>query len=149
MTKASQPTISETLYVPSEDRVLDPTLMDQSLKDRMPTPTGWRILVLPYKGKGKTESGIIIPGKTQEEYDIATQVGYVVKLGSLAYKDPKKFGDPTDEMENWKPWCKEGDWVLFARYAGSRLKIDGGEVRILNDDEILGTVMDPDDLIHI
>ena len=25
------------------------------------------------------------------------------------------------------PWCKKGDWVVFARYAGSRIKIDGGE----------------------
>ena len=30
------------------------------------------------------------------------------------------------------------DWVVFARYAGSRLNIEGGELRILNDDEILG-----------
>lgn len=140
MTEAATP-ITEALYVSSEDRVLDPTLLDKSLKDRMPTPTGWRILVLPYKGKGKTEGGIIIPGKTQEEYDIATQVGYVVKVGELAYEDRTKFPSGA--------WCKSGDWVLFARYAGSRLKIEGGEVRLLNDDEILGTVLDPDDLIHI
>ena len=135
MTEAATP-ITEALYVSSEDRVLDPSLLDKSLKDRMPTPTGWRILVLPYKGKGKTEGGIIIPGKTQEEYDIATQVGYVVKVGELAYEDNAKFPSGA--------WCKEGDWVLFAR-----LKIEGGEVRLLNDDEILGTVLDPDDLIHI
>ena len=27
------------------------------------------------------------------------------------------------------PWCKKGDWVIFARYAGSRIPIEGGEVR--------------------
>ena len=43
-----------------------------------------------------------------------------------------------------KPWCKKGDWVIFARYAGSRLPIEGGEVRILNDDEVLGTIGDPE-----
>jgi co-chaperonin GroES (HSP10) len=38
--------------------------------------------------------------------------------------------------------------VVFARYAGSRIMIDGGEVRLLNDDEILATVKDPEDIFH-
>ena len=38
--------------------------------------------------------------------------------------------------------------MIFARYAGSRLKIEGGEVRILNDDEILATILDPEDILH-
>ena len=38
---------------------------------------------------------------------------------------------------------------MFARYAGSRFKIEGGEVRILNDDEILATILDPEDVINI
>ena len=46
------------------------------------------------------------------------------------------------------PWCKGGDWVVFARYAGSRIEIEGGEVRLLNDDEILATVQDPTDILH-
>jgi len=47
------------------------------------------------------------------------------------------------------PWCEEKQWVMFARYAGSRFQIDGGEVRILNDDEILATIMDPEDIQHL
>ena len=46
------------------------------------------------------------------------------------------------------PWCKKGDWVIFARYAGSRIQIDGGEVRLLNDDEILATIENPEDIFH-
>jgi co-chaperonin GroES (HSP10) len=38
--------------------------------------------------------------------------------------------------------------VIFARYAGSRLPIKGGEVRILNDDEVLGTIPDPEAILH-
>jgi co-chaperonin GroES (HSP10) len=38
---------------------------------------------------------------------------------------------------------------VFGRYAGSRIKIDGGEVRLLNDDEILGTVDNPEDILTI
>jgi co-chaperonin GroES (HSP10) len=46
------------------------------------------------------------------------------------------------------PWCKKGDWVVFARYAGSRIQIDGGEVRLLNDDEVLATIDNPEDILH-
>ena len=64
----------------------------------------------------------------------------MLKIGNLAYKDSEKFPDG--------PWCEKGDWVMFARYSGSRFKIDGGEVRILNDDEILACVLDPEDVLH-
>jgi co-chaperonin GroES (HSP10) len=37
---------------------------------------------------------------------------------------------------------------MFARYAGSRFKIDGGEVRILNDDEVLAKILEPEDILH-
>jgi len=40
------------------------------------------------------------------------------------------------------------DWVMFARYAGSRIKIEGGEIRMLNDDEVLATIKSPEDLLH-
>ena len=43
---------------------------------------------------------------------------------------------------------KQGQWVIFARYAGSRLPIEGGEVRILNDDEVLGTIQNPENVLH-
>ena len=117
-------------------------------KEKLPEPSGWRILILPYRGKGKTARGIYIPDSTVDREALATVCGYVVKVGPLAYKDPVKFGNANDPTENWKPWCKEGDWVIFGRYAGSRFKIDGGEVRLLNDDEILATINDPEDIIH-
>ena len=44
--------------------------------------------------------------------------------------------------------AKKGDWIIFARYAGSRIKIDGGEIRLLNDDEVLATVENPEDIFH-
>jgi hypothetical protein len=51
------PSISDA-YVPEESRFLDPTILEKSLIDRMPNPTGWRLLVLPYIGKGVTDGGI-------------------------------------------------------------------------------------------
>jgi len=122
------------------DKVLDPEAIGGSLLERMPSPTGWRLLILPYRGKGKTDGGIYLPDKVLEEQNVSTQVGYVLKVGDLAYKDPDKF--PVG------PWCEQGDWVMFARYAGSRFKIDGGEVRILNDDEILAKIQEPEDILH-
>ena len=59
---------------------------------------------------------------------------------ALERMDKEKFQD--------KPWCKTGDWVIFARYAGSRFRIEGGEVRILNDDEVLASILDPEDILH-
>ena len=127
-------------YVDVDKRVLDPNKLDQDSLQRMPTPTGWRILILPYQGKGKTEGGILLPDSVVERESVATVCGYVLKVGSLAYADKTKFPNGA--------WCKERDWVIFGRYAGARFRIDGGEVRILNDDEIIGVVQDPDDILH-
>jgi co-chaperonin GroES (HSP10) len=112
----------------------------KSVVDELPTPTGWRLLVLPFTPKEKTSGGLIIAQESLDRLRIATNCGYVLKIGPLAYFDKEKY--PTG------PWCKKGDWVIFARYAGSRLPIEGGEVRILNDDEVLGTIPDPESVLH-
>ena len=112
----------------------------KSVVDELPTPSGWRILVLPFTPKEKTSGGLIIAQESLDRLRIATNCGYVLKIGPLAYFDKEKY--PTG------PWCKEKDWVIFARYAGSRLPIEGGEVRILNDDEVLGTIPDPESVLH-
>ena len=126
-------------YVEPDERVLDPSTISTSLMDRMPQPTGWRMLILPYRGKGVTSGGIAITKSILDEDQIQTVVGYVLKQGPLAYKDKEKFPDG--------PWCKEKEWVVFPRYAGSRFRIEGGEVRILNDDEVIATIGDPDDIL--
>ena len=119
--------------VEKEKKVKKKPLEEMSL----PKPTGWRILVLPYKAKEKTKGGIILSDKTVTESQIATNCGLVLDIGPDAYNDKDKFPNG--------PWCKKKDWVLFARYAGSRIYIDGGEIRVLNDDEKLGTIEDPED----
>ena len=65
-------------FVKEDDRVLDPSLIDKSVVERMPQPTGWRILVLPYRGKGVTEGGILLTKETIEKETLATVVAYVV-----------------------------------------------------------------------
>ena len=111
-----------------------------AIQDELPQPSGWRLLVLPFTPKEKTKGGIIFSQESLDKSRIATNCGYVIKMGPLAYKDKDKFPEG--------PWCKEKDWVIFARYAGSRLPIEGGEVRLLNDDEVLGTIKDPESVLH-
>ena len=125
--------------LPPQPEPLSPDNIGDTV-DELPEPSGYRILVLPFTPKTKTKGGILFSQETLDKARIATTCGYVLKMGDLAYKDKDKFN---------KPWCKIGDWVMFARYAGARLPIEGGEVRILNDDEVLGTVKDPESLLHL
>ena len=109
--------------------------------ERIPQATGWRIVVLPYKGVEKTKGGLYLTDKAVEEQQLTTNVGLILSMGSDAYADKDKFPNG--------PWCKKGDWIVFARYAGSRVKIEGGEIRILNDDEVLAKLKDPKDVLTL
>ena len=107
---------------------------------KIPKPTGWRILVLPFKMKETTKGGLVLAETTLERQQVASQVGLVMAMGPQCYKDKERYPEG--------PWCKVNDWVMFARYAGSRIKIDGGEIRLLNDDEVLATIDSPEDILH-
>jgi len=108
--KAKESSELDKAFVKSEERVLDPKLLDKSLLDRMPDPVGWRILVLPYRGKGQTDGGIQLVKETIDKEALATVICYVLKVGT-------RF----------------------------RLE-DDNEVRIINDDEVIATILDPDDI---
>jgi co-chaperonin GroES (HSP10) len=124
-----------------DDGKLDTAKLEETVIDRIPVPTGWRIVILPYKGATKSKGGIVLADKTLERQQLTTVCGYVLAVGDLAYADTVKFPNGA--------WCKKGDWVVFGRYAGARLPIDGGEIRILNDDEILARINDPEDILHM
>jgi len=95
-------------YVDPKKKILDPTLIEKPLIDRLPQPTGWRVLVMPYQGREKTDGGLLVPDHIREREALATVVAYVLKVGPLAYLDPNKFGD------NPEAWCKEGEWVCVS-----------------------------------
>ena len=141
--KEKQTSLSDA-YVNKEEKVLNPELIDKKLTERLPQPTGWRILVMPYQGRAKSDGGIAIPDAVRTREALATGVAYVLKVGPLAYQDIAKFGEDSE-----KAWCKEGDWVCIGRYAGARFRIEGGEVRIINDDEVIATILEPDDIQHV
>ena len=107
----------------------------------LPKPVGYRMLIRPWSGEKKTKGGIILSDATHEMIEMTTVVGLVIMMGELCYKDEKKFPGG--------PWCKEGQFVIYGRYAGSRFKTKYGEHRILNDDEIIATIKKPEDILHM
>ena len=102
---------------------------------QLPVPKGYKLLITLPELDDMTAGGIYIPGTIREAEQTASIVGFVLTLGALAYKDEKRFPDG--------PWCKEGDWVLFRAYSGTRIKIHGKEFRLINDDTVEATVEDP------
>lgn len=109
--------------------------------DSLPDPTGYRILIRPYSGKAKTDGGVFLSEQSHDTIQMTTVVGLVIKMGDLCYRDKKRF--PSGD------WCKVGVFVMYGRYAGSRFKTRYGEHRILNDDEIIGIVRKPSDVLHL
>ena len=132
------------IHLPNKELVGVKTSKEKDLtkqdSDKLPQPTGWRMLVLPFKMKEKTKGGLHLAEATLEKQQVASQVGLVMAMGPQCYKDKDRYPEG--------PWCKVKDWVMFARYAGSRIKIDGGEMRLLNDDEVLATIDSPEDILH-
>ena len=119
----------------------EPKEKDLTLEsEKLPKPTGWRIIVLPFKMGDKTKGGVVLHEATLERQQVASQCGLVLAMGPQCYKDKERYPDG--------PWCKINDWVVFARYAGSRIHIEGGEIRLLNEDEVLATVQNPEDILH-
>ena len=105
--------------------------------DNIPEPKGWKILIAMPKVEEKTAGGILRPDQLKSLEEVASILGYVVKVGDLAYGDKDKF--------TTGPWCKEGDWVVFRSYAGTRFKVKDQEFRLINDDTVEGVVADPRD----
>ena len=78
---------------------------------QLPDPKGFKLLVALPELEEKTDGGVFLPEQVRERESLSTVVGFVLKMGSIAYKDDKKFPDG--------PWCKEGDWVVFRSYSGT------------------------------
>ena len=103
--------------------------------ETFPNPTGYKLLIAMPALEEKTEGGIFIPDAMKEAESTASVVGVVVLMGDMAYQDEDKF--PTG------PYCKEGEWVIFRSYSGTRFKVEGQEFRLINDDTVEAVVLDP------
>ena len=85
-------------------------------------PINDRVLVKPAKADEKTAGGIIIPDTAKEK----PQKGTVVAVGP---------GKDDQAMT-----VKQNDTVLYGKYAGTELKLDGGDYIIMRESDILGTI---------
>ncbi len=88
-------------------------------------PLGDRVLIKAIEAEETTKSGIVLPGSAKEK----PQMAEVVAVGAGILNDDKK----KDEI-------KKGDKVIFAKYAGNEIKLDGKEFTILKLNEILAVV---------
>lgn len=86
-----------------------------------------RIIVKRLEGEEKTKGGIIIPDSAKEK----PMEGKVIAVGK---------GKLNDKGERIAPDVKAGDIVLFSKYAGTEVKIDGEEHLIMREDDILGVI---------
>lgn len=87
-------------------------------------PLGDRVVIQPAEKEEKTASGIILTDSAQEK----PQQGKVVAVGRGRYENGTLV-----EME-----VKEGDTVLYGKYSGTEVKVDGDDVIIMKESEILG-----------
>ena len=102
---------------------------------QLPEPSGYRLLIALPEVEEMTEGGIYITDERRTAESVASVVGYVMKVGPDAYSDEKRFPNG--------PWCKEGDWIVMRAYSGTRLRIHGKELRIINDDSVEAVIEDP------
>ena len=87
-------------------------------------PLGDRVIVEPQSAEQTTKSGIVLPDTAQEK----PQQGTIISVGP---------GRVTEEGKTLELTVKEGDVVLYAKYGGTELKIDGQEFLILSEKDIL------------
>jgi chaperonin GroES len=98
-------------------------MADKKLKIR---PLHDRVLIKRVLEEEKTKGGIIIPDSAKEK----PQEGKVIAVGKGRLEDGKVI--PLD--------VKAGDRILFSKYSGNEIKIEGEEHLILKEDEILGVL---------
>lgn len=89
-------------------------------------PLGDRVVIKRLEAEETTKSGIVLPGAAKEK----PQEAEVIAVGPGGYVDGKEV-----KME-----VKVGDKVLFSKYSGNEVKLDGEEYTILKQDDILGIV---------
>ena len=114
---------------------VDNTKVKEDLHAKLPEPTGYRLLIALPEIDEKTQGGVIMPDGLVKDESTASIIGFVLKTGPDAYSDKERFPNGA--------WCKEGDFVIFRSYSGTRFKVAGKEFRLINDDTVEGVVDDP------
>ena len=101
----------------------------------LPKPTGYRIMLKPREVSNKTRGGIILTDDSKEAAKFSCVISKVIDMGPECYLGMDR---------STTTWCKKGDWVLTGKYVGLKFKHDGDEYSIINDDEVIANIPDPD-----
>lgn len=109
---------------------------DETKARQLPKPSGYKILCAVPPAEDTFEDSMLVKAAiSQRIEEQTTTVLFVVAVGPDAYQDKERY--PSG------PWCKEGDFVLVRAYSGTRFTIHGREFRVINEDQVEGTVEDP------
>jgi len=111
------------------------TITEEKVASKLPKPQGYKILIGVPEVSDKTEGGVFMPDGLRSAEETASIIGFVMSLGPDCYADKDKFPNGA--------FCKEGDFVIFRSYSGTRFKIHGKEFRLINDDTVEAVVDDP------
>lgn len=136
MTGVPQLDLSQVAKAINEPKPEETPLTDAEVEARLPKPVGYRMLIaLPEIEKTYGESGILKIDKEVNKDYIMSIMGIVVDMGEDCYNDTERFPNGA--------WCKPGDYVLFRMNSGTRIRVDGHEYRVMNDDSIEAVIPDP------
>lgn len=113
---------------------------DLAAQPDFPEAPGWRIIIIPMKPKTKTAGGIELPSDLQWANEVLADIGYVAKVGPVAFQDPRFLDSGA--------WAKEGQWVNYVRMSGKDViyrSPDGAEHRLhlCNDKDVLMVIPNP------
>ena len=108
------------------------------------TVCGHRVLLDVHFDSNEIEDGPLKGFKTESDEahkrsKAGSITGEVVSIGDMCWK--AFDGDHPD----WKPWCKVGDIVYYAKYGGKFIKVNGHDYVIVNDEDIQGVITKGED----
>ena len=102
---------------------------------QLPDPVTYHLLCMLPKAEDEYEGGLLKASQTMQYEELLSPVLFVAKIGPDAFKDATRF--PSG------PSCQVGDFVLVRPNTGTRMKIQGTEWRLINDDSVQAVVQDP------
>ena len=95
------------------------------------TLTGWNILIRPVKVNEKTKGGIILADSIVHDAQYLTNIGKVLQVGPQAYNADGFDGTP---------WAKVGDFVLYPKFTGQKIRWGKATLVILPDSKVIANL---------
>lgn len=108
---------------------------DPKIRDAIPVPERFYVVVALPKINEKTDGGVYLPDSHRDVERSASMIGLVIAKGPDAFNDKSRYPNGSN--------VELGSWVLMSMYAGTRVQIGDQEFRIITDDTVKAVVTDP------